>query len=99
MFVQEPDAREVLRAMLRDPNVVDRWAAVQCLAHSGANDSDTVRELIAQLLDTYREREGTRRLLPDEQIELVLKRQHAVALLAALSKNSPLVVGAHPLSL
>ena len=31
---------------------VDRWAAAQCLAHSGTCDSDVVGEMVQQLLNT-----------------------------------------------
>ncbi|XP_033756447.1 HEAT repeat-containing protein 4-like isoform X1 [Pecten maximus] len=71
------EAKAILHIALESENVVDRWAAAQCLAHFGVCNSLVVGEVIHQLLTT----------------EDTIKHEKAIFLLGKLSLFSPLVHG------
>ncbi|XP_021378591.1 HEAT repeat-containing protein 4-like isoform X2 [Mizuhopecten yessoensis] len=70
-------AKVILHIALESENLVDRWAAAQCLAHFGVCNSLVVGEVIHQLLIT----------------EDTIKHEKAIFLLGKLSLFSPLVHG------
>ncbi|XP_033098379.1 HEAT repeat-containing protein 4-like isoform X2 [Anneissia japonica] len=69
------EARKTLHDIIRVGSPPERWAAAQCLAHSGVCDSFVVGELVKQFFDS------------SEHVKL----EQCVNLLSKLSENSTLV--------
>lgn len=70
-------AKDIMYGAMKGESRIDRWAAAQCLAHSGVCNSLIVGEIIHQLLTT----------------EDTIKHERAISLLGKLSIFSPLVHG------
>ncbi|XP_052099876.1 HEAT repeat-containing protein 4-like isoform X2 [Mytilus californianus] len=70
-------AKDIMYGTMKGESRIDRWAAAQCLAHSGVCNSLIVGEIIHQLLTT----------------EDTIKHERAISLLGKLSIFSPLVHG------